>query len=182
MSTATLAGTTFPPLVRTVTVRAAPDAAFRRFTDEMNTWWPLATHSVGQSRARSVEMQPAVGGRIIETLAGGEECVWGTVVEWDPPRRVAFTWHPGREPDTAQDIEVRFEPAGEATQVTLTHTGFERLGSDARAARRAYPLGWTYVMGLYGRRGGPLMALLTALTWVMSRAARRREVDRGQGN
>jgi len=165
---------TCPPLVRTATIPADPEAAFRRFTAEMGAWWPLATHSIGQGRAQSVEMQPEVGGRIVETVAGSEESVWGTIVAWEPPRRVAFTWHPGHEPASAQDVEVRFEPAGAGTLVTLTHTGFERLGKDAKGARRAYPMGWTYVLGLYAGRRGVTMRLLTALTALVSYLSRRR--------
>ena len=30
------------------------------------------------------------------------------VTAWDPPRRVAFTWHPGQSPETSQDVEVTF--------------------------------------------------------------------------
>jgi uncharacterized protein YndB with AHSA1/START domain len=174
MTTATISEATYPPLVRTIAVRAQPEAAFRRFTAEIGTWWPLATHSVGQRNAQRVEMQPGLGGRIIETIDGSEPCVWGTIVAWDPPRRVAFTWHPGREPAAAQDVEVRFEPAGDGTRVTLTHTGWERLGEDARAARRAYPLGWTYVLGLYAQRGGVTMALLTGLTGALAFVMRLR--------
>jgi uncharacterized protein YndB with AHSA1/START domain len=163
----------YPPLVRTVTVAAPPEVAFRRFTAEIGSWWPLATHSIGQARAVGVEMQPGVGGKIVESIAGGEQAVWGTVVAWDPPRRVAFTWHPGHEPAEAQDVEVRFDPAGAGTLVTLTHAGFERLGAKARAARRAYPLGWTYVLGLYAHRGGLTMRLLTLMTDILSFVNRR---------
>jgi uncharacterized protein YndB with AHSA1/START domain len=157
----------YEPLIRTVTVAAAPEAAFRRFTAEMNAWWPLASHSVGQSRAERVEMRPGVGGLIVETIAGGEESIWGTITQWDPPTRVAFTWHPGDEPARAQDVEVRFEPAGAGTLVTLTHTGFERLGEQAKVARRVYPLGWTYVLGRYAEQRGVAMTLIDVLTRVM---------------
>ena len=173
MSTATLSATSFPPLVRSIVVPVGPDAAFRRFTDEMGTWWPLATHSVGRSNATGVRMEPRVGGRIIESTAGGEEVTWGTLNAYDPPRLVAFTWHPGDEPERAQDVEVRFEPAGAGTRVTLTHTGFERLGDNAQMARRGYPLGWTYVLGLYAGRRGVGMALLTGFTRVVMAVAGR---------
>ena len=174
MTTATATTAKYPPLVRTVTLAASADAAFRRFTAEIGSWWPLATHSVGQQKAQTVEMQPAVGGQIIESIDGSEPCVWGTIVAWDPPRRVAFTWHPGHDAGSAQDIEVLFEPAGSGTLVTLTHTGFERLGKEARTARRAYPMGWTYVLGLYARRRGFTMRFISLLTSVVSYFARRR--------
>jgi len=161
--TATATAPAYTPLVKVVTVKAVPDRAFRRFTSEMAAWWPLASHSVGGADSASVEMESRAGGRIVERIRGGRECVWGTITAWDPPRRVAFTWHPGDEPARAQDVEVQFTAEGTATRVRLTHSGFERLGKDARMARRGYPLGWSYVLGLYAERRGPFMV---AVTWV----------------
>jgi uncharacterized protein YndB with AHSA1/START domain len=172
----TAAGTpSFPPLRKTVRITAPPERAFRRFTEELGAWWPLRSHSVGQSDAETVTMDPRVGGRIVEHIRGGREAVWGTVTAWDPPRCVAFTWHPGREPGTAQDVEVRFTPDGTGTRVELEHRGFERLGPAlGRKARRGYPLGWEYVLGIYADRGGPLMWLLSGLTTLLLAAQRLR--------
>jgi len=164
----------FTPLLKAVTVKAAPEQAFRRFTEELGSWWPLRSHSVGEEATETVLMEGRVGGRIVERIRGGREAVWGTVTVWDPPRRVAFTWHPGREPATAQDVEVRFTPLGDRTQVELEHRGFERLGQLARKARRGYPLGWTYVLGLYAERRGPLMLLLGGLTGLILAVRRAR--------
>jgi uncharacterized protein YndB with AHSA1/START domain len=167
----------FTPLRKAVRVNVPPDRAFRRFTTELGTWWPLRSHSVGKGDAESVTMEPRVGGRILERIRGGRETVWGTLTAWDPPRRVAFTWHPGRAPETAQDVEIRFTADGTGTRVELEHTGFERLGPAlGRKARRGYPLGWEYVLGRYARRGGPLMWTLHGLTAVLvalHRARRR---------
>jgi len=160
--------TTFPPVVKQVLVQANAERAFRRFTAEMATWWPLASHSVFEGEAESVTFEGREGGRIVERAPGGRECVWGTVKRWDPPRRVAFTWHPGHEPAQAMDVEVTFTPEGDRTRVQLTHTGFERLGPrDGRMASRGYPIGWVYVLGLYAERRGLVMALLRTLTNVM---------------
>jgi uncharacterized protein YndB with AHSA1/START domain len=167
----------FTPIRKVVRVKATPDRAFRRFTEEMATWWPLRSHSVGQRDAETVVMEPLVGGRIIERMRGGRTVVWGTVTAWDPPRRVAFTWHPGREPGTAQSVEVRFTTDGTGTRVELEHGGFERLGARlGRKARRRYPIGWEYVLGLYAERAGPVMVLLKGLTAVLLALPRRRAV------
>jgi uncharacterized protein YndB with AHSA1/START domain len=162
------------PIVKAVTVRATPDRAFRRFTDEIALWWPLASHSVGEDQAETVVMEGRVGGRIVETIRGGREVVWGTITAWEPPRRVAFTWHPGQAPATAQDVEVRFSPAGDRTRVELEHRGFERLGALGRRARRGYPIGWAYVLGLYAEHQGPLMWLVGGLTTLLMAAQRLR--------
>ncbi len=134
-------------LRKTVEVAAPPERAFSLFTERMAEWWPLATHSVGEERAETVLFEPGVGGRIVERTLDGEEHVWGTVTAWEPPGRVAFTWHPGREADTEQDVEVRFEPSGSGTRVELVHTGWERLGDRAAAVYENYDGGWDFVVG-----------------------------------
>jgi len=141
-----------PPLVKTITVPWPPQRAFHRFTAELASWWPLASHSVGGPRAVRCGFEPQVGGHIYEELDDGTRHIWGTVTAWQPPERVAFTWHPAREPDTAQEVSVRFIPEADGTRLELTHTGWERLGKDARRARRAYPLGWTYVLNCWAGR------------------------------
>ena len=162
------------PIVKVVTVAARPEQAFRRFTEEIATWWPLRTHSVGEERAETVIFEGFVGGRIVERIRGGEEAVWGMVTVWQPPLRVAFTWHPGDDPSKAQDVDLRFTAVGNQTKVELRHSGFERLGAKAARARRAYPLGWTYVLGLYAERRGPMMWMLTGVTDALMAIQRRR--------
>ena len=134
-------------LRKTIEVAAAPDRAFRLFTEGMAGWWPVRTHSVGEDRAETVVFEPGLGGRIYERTLDGDEHVWGTVTAWEPPGRVVFTWHPGRGPDTEQDVEVRFEPSGTGTRVELVHTGWERLGDRAAAVRENYDGGWDLVVG-----------------------------------
>src|SRR5262245_16396138 len=158
------AAPTFTPIRKVLTVKATPELAFRRFTAEIDSWWPRRSHSVGQAESESVAMEGRVGGRIVERIRGGRDACWGTVTAWDPPRRVGFTWHPGQDPGTAQDVEVRFAPVPGGTQVELTHWGFERLGRMGRVARRGYPIGWEYVLGLYAERRGPVMWAMSGLT------------------
>ncbi|MEZ4415574.1 MAG: SRPBCC domain-containing protein [Gemmatimonadota bacterium] len=143
-----------PPIVRETRVPVPPGAAFRRFTREMGSWWPLDSHSVAGSRARSLEFEERVGGTIAEIDDQGQRHVWGTVTVWEPPSRVRFTWHPGREAGGAQDVEVRFEGGDQSTRVTLTMSGWERLAAPlARKARRGYPIGWAYMLDRFaGRR------------------------------
>ena len=168
----------YSPVRKIVSVKATPERAFRRFTAEIARWWPLASHSVGEANAETVTMDDRVGGRIVERIRGGKEAVWGTITAWDPPHRVAFTWHPGDEPARAQDVDVRFVQVGDWTRVELEHSGFERLGADARKARKGYPIGWAYVLGLYAERRGPFMMLMGGLTRILvakqARAERRK--------
>jgi hypothetical protein len=162
--------TTLTPLHKTVTVPWSQERAFARFTAEIGDWWPLRSHSVGGAESVRCVFEGRVGGQIFEELKNGTRHVWGTVMVWEPPARTVFTWHPDRTPDTAQNIEVRFTPDGNGTRLDLIHTGWERLGQDAKKARRAYPLGWTYVLNCWaGRQRSMVNRLLDGLIWIIMR-------------
>jgi hypothetical protein len=137
------------PVVRTVEVPYPPDEAFRRFTRGMGRWWPLGTHSVGGDQAETVRVEEREGGGIVERTRTGEEFRWGTITRWDPPDVIAFTWHPGRDPGTAQSVEVQFGPAAAGTRVKLVHGRWDRFGDGAAEAHAGYGPGWEMVLGRY---------------------------------
>ncbi|HEY2936005.1 MAG TPA: SRPBCC domain-containing protein, partial [Gaiellaceae bacterium] len=88
--------------------------------------------------------------RLVERSKTGEEAVWGEVLAWEPPGRIAFTWHPGyAEGDPMTEVEVRFRAQGGLTVVELEHRGWERLGERAEEARTGYEVGWPVVLGRY---------------------------------
>ncbi len=143
-----------PPVTKVVMFPGSAEQAFDRFTMGIGSWWPLATHSLGrEAQALSVAFERIeTGGRLIERWRDGQHRVWGTLVDVDPPRRLSFTWHVGREADTAQLIELTFAPTAEGkTQVTLVHSGWERLGVVGAQARENYHEGWNPVLALYAR-------------------------------
>jgi uncharacterized protein YndB with AHSA1/START domain len=137
------------PLHKAVTVKRRPEEAFEVFTAGLARWWPLARYSISQERARSCAIEPFVGGAIYEVRDDGERCAWGRVLVWEPPRRFAVTWHPGRDPDTAQEVEVRFLAEGDATRVELEHRGWAKLGERAAETRESYAGGWDVVLGAH---------------------------------
>jgi uncharacterized protein YciI len=139
---------TLEPVRRAVLVPVGPERAFAAFTAEIGAWWPLGSHSVGGARATGVSIEPRVGGRIIETIRDAPADLWGTVTAWDPPRMVAFTWHPGREPEPATEVAVRFRPEAGGTRVELEHRGWERL-ERPEAARTEYHEGWPAVLAAF---------------------------------
>jgi len=160
--------TRFSPLHKTVVVPWSVERAFTRFTAELGSWWPLKTHSVGGPRTVRCVFEGRVGGEIYEELKDGTRCVWGTVMVWEPPGRTVFTWHPDRTPETAQNVEVRFTAEGNGTRLDLVHTGWERLGAEAKKARRAYPLGWTYVLNWWaGRERSAVNRMMDVMVRVM---------------
>lgn len=135
-----------PPVEKSVLLPCAPARAFEAFTAEIAQWWPLATHSIGQEKARGVQIEPRVGGRVYETGADGAEHEWGRVLEWSPPHRLTMTWHPGRMAETHQLLELTFTAEGAGTRLSLVHRGWERLGAKAQATRDNYQSGWTQIL------------------------------------
>jgi hypothetical protein len=160
------------PVVRSVLVSWSQEVAFRRFTGEFASWWPWRTHSVGGTRVRRVVFESGVGGRIFEEHVDGRRFQWGTVLEWDPPSRVKFTFHAARRPEQAQDVEVRFLPEAGGTRLELTATKWENWGKGAARARRGYGAGWGYVLNVWaGRRtaGMRAMDIMAAVMLVVER-------------
>jgi len=144
--------TAVPPVEKTIEVPWDPATAFHRFTAHLADWWPIATYSIFQERAATCALEAGVGGRIFETSTAGEEAQWGTVTAWEPPGRLAFTWHPGYQPEGGQEVEVTFTAAPGGARVRLVHTGWERLaalGRDPLAVRSSYDGGWDRVLAAY---------------------------------
>ena len=144
---------TIAPVKKVVTVGQSVEDAFRIFTDQIGSWWPLDSHSMGGENAVSCGMDGAVGGHVFEELADGTRLNWGEVLTWDPPNRLAFTWQLNRTPEEAQIIEVTFAATESGTRVELTHSGWERLGAQAAEVRAGYASGWEFVfVERYGGR------------------------------
>jgi uncharacterized protein YndB with AHSA1/START domain len=134
---------------KSVTVSASVERAFEVFTAEIATWWPLRTHAVDTERSESVVMESHVGGRLYERTPSGEEHLWGTIVAWEPPSRIVYSWLPGRGAETAQEVEVTFAPEGDGTHVGIRHSGWEKLGDRIEEAVASYDEGWDAVIGRY---------------------------------
>lgn len=136
-----------PPVELAIKVRSSVDEAFRLFTEDISTWWPMRTHSIGEEKTRLVTFEGRVGGEIFETTTDGEKHVWGTVLVWEPPNRLVYTWHPGRTPDTEQEVEMWFRQTPDGTEVAVQHRNWETLGEEAEATREGYANGWRVVLG-----------------------------------
>lgn len=148
---------TIEPVRAEVTVSGSVEDAFRLFTEEIGSWWPLDTHAMDADRATGAAIEPRRGGRVYEIHEDGTEADWGTVLTWDPPRRLVLSWKPNRNPHPPTEVEIRFEPADPGTRVELVHRGWERLGPDAESARTSYGSdgGWHLVLGRYASAGAP---------------------------
>lgn len=136
---------TVQPVRRTVVVNRSVEDAFRVFTEELATWWPVETHSIAKEAVETVVMEGRAGGRLYEREGNGTESEWGRMLVWEPPQRVAFEWH---ITGTPTEVDVRFVPNGAGTRVELEHRGFERI-EDGAARRESYNGGWLVVLGRY---------------------------------
>jgi len=135
------------PLEKTLLVGCPPAHAFRVFTRDFGAWWPLARgFCVSGARVAGCTFEERAEGAIFETDADGKAVPWGRVLSWDPPARVVFTWHPGRDAAGAQEVEVRFEAEGDGTRVTLVHRDWQKLGAEAAKSRAGYDEGWGVVL------------------------------------
>ena len=139
---------------KVVTVDCAVEEAFRVFTADALSWWPVETHSIHET-VREIVFEPEAGGEVYEVATNGEKGHWATVLEWDPPARArARLEHPraprrrdrGRGP-----VQLRGERGPRRARAP-------RLGDRGRwggAEKRAsYDTGWGVVLGRYAERAG----------------------------
>jgi uncharacterized protein YndB with AHSA1/START domain len=145
------------PIRRSILARCSVEQAFKVFTQDMSSWWPLDSHSRAADEelpgvmAVGVEMEPRTGGRILERLSNGERLSWGQIMVWDPPTRLVIAWKPNQKPLPPTELEFSFRVEGGGTRVLLEHRGWERLGKNAEKTRAGYVEGWPKVFdGRYG--------------------------------
>jgi uncharacterized protein YndB with AHSA1/START domain len=153
--------TSTPTSVReSITVEATIDHAFKVFTEEMGTWWPPDHHILRAPLAEMV-FEPRAGGHIYDRGTDGSECRWATVLAYEPPERLVFTWNIGLDwqleddPDRVSEIEVRFSAEGPSrTRVELEHRHIARHGDGWQAMRDTVgsPNGWLIGLQRFAER------------------------------
>ena len=150
---------------KSVRVKAPIERAFSVFVEQMETWWP-ASHHIGTTPFETIIVEPRAGGRWYERNVEGQECAWGTVLAWDAPHRVGFSWHLGPEHDKpewkfdpdmerASQVEISFKAEGpNATLVELVHSKLERHGEGYEQLRALLdgPGAWNGILAVYAQR------------------------------
>jgi uncharacterized protein YndB with AHSA1/START domain len=147
------------PIERGVTVPVPAERAFSHFVDDFAQWWPQ-TYSWSGDVLEDSGIEAFAGGHCYEIGPGGFRCDWGTVIVFERPLRLVFTWqiNPDRTPQPDQErasvVELLFSGSddhGGLCRVTLVHRGFERHGESAEAYRAALngPEGWTFILASY---------------------------------
>ncbi len=136
-----------------VDVPCAPDTAFEIFTAQIGTWWKRGTRYWNDSaKGRELRFEPYVGGRLVEVYDPdtGEGFEIGRVLVWEPGKRLVFTWRQEDwAPSESTEVEVRFEPTGNTTRVTVEHSGWDRVPSAGDGVSGDYGNGWAELLGFY---------------------------------
>ena len=133
-----------------IVVEAPVERAFRVFTERLDEIKPR-DHNLLASDIEATVVEPRAGGRIYDRGADGSECEWATVLAYEPPERVVFSWNvdprwqPEADPARRSEVEVRFVPEGpDRTRVELEHRHLDRHGDGWEGVRGGVdsPEGW----------------------------------------
>jgi uncharacterized protein YndB with AHSA1/START domain len=127
----------YPDVRKSVIVHVPIAKAWAIFTDRPIEWWP-ESHVLVSSPREEITFEPKVGGRYFERAQDGTVCQWGTMLQWDPPNRLAMTWRIDgnwqmiTDDDRASEIEVTFTALSpDTTEVELAHVKLHKHGDEA---------------------------------------------------
>lgn len=128
---------------RSVVVDASIDRAFAFFTRDIGAWWDPNKHLLTEPLEEMV-FELRVGGHIIDRGVSGTENRWATILAYEPPNRVAFSWDIDlawkieSDPAKRSEVHVSFSALGERrTLVELEHRHLDRHGDGWQAMRDA---------------------------------------------
>lgn len=128
-----------------IRVPCSPIQAFEIFTQDIGDWWtdsPLFRFTPRSPGALAFEPPDAKGenGRLIERLPNGKAFEIGPVRLWQPGERLVVGWRMANfGPEHTTEVDVRFEPVGEETRVSVEHRGWDSVPQD-HLARHGFPL------------------------------------------
>jgi uncharacterized protein YndB with AHSA1/START domain len=140
-----------------IVVDAPVDRAFRVFTEQMDKIKPRE-HNMLEVDIETTVFEPRAGGRIYDRGTDGSECEWASVIAYEPPDRVAFSWNINpywqveTDPARRSEVQVRFIAEGpERTRVELEHRHLDRHGDGWEGLRNgvAAPDGWPLYLQRY---------------------------------
>ena len=153
-------------LIVALRVKASPAHAFDIFTREIALWWqPNPLFAFTPRDPGVLAFEPFEGGRFTETRSNGKVFEIGRIRVWQPGQRLVFGWRQATfRPGQETEVEVRFEPVGEETRVTVEHRGWETVPEE-HVARHGFPEGifmrrhaewWQSLLAGFGARANTL--------------------------
>ena len=139
------------------------DRAFAVFVDEIDRWWPRA-FTLGGERVAKVAIEPRYRGRFVETLKDGATNPLGSVLAFDRPSHIVFSWEmradhtPEAGEGASSRVDIRFverEPG--TSEILVVHRDFFRHGENFEAYRNemAGKKGWPLLIEAYAKALAP---------------------------
>jgi uncharacterized protein YndB with AHSA1/START domain len=136
-------------VVSEIKITVPPQRVFDALIDpkQMMSWWTCE-----EGRAKTFTLDPRIGGKWTYDSTSARAKVNGVrdfhcegeVVEFDPPRLLAYTWVANWHDDRSRRTVVRYELIAEegGTRVRVTHSGL----AEEASARKDYSGGWLGVL------------------------------------
>ena len=125
-----------------ISLRVPADAmrAFEAFTCEISSWWrPDRLFQITPHGDGELAFEPGAGGRLITRLENGETFEIGRISAWEPGKRLVFGWRQASfTPEQSTEVEVRFEPVGNGTRISIEHRAWDTIPR-RHVARHGFP-------------------------------------------
>jgi activator of HSP90 ATPase len=117
-----------------------PMGAFEAFTREISSWWsPDPLFQITARGDGELAFEPGVGGRLVTRLNNGETFEIGRISVWEPGKHLVFGWRQASfSPEQSTEVEVRFEPVGNETRVSIEHRAWDTIPQQ-HVARHGFP-------------------------------------------
>jgi len=138
-------------IVSEIEIAAPPERVFKALVDpaQLMQWW-----NSDQCKTEYFEMDTRRGSKwrfgtrksTLDVNGVNQFSCHGDVLEYDPPRVLAYTWIANWHDDKSRVTIVRWEltPVGKGTKVKVTHSGL----AQEDVARKDYSGGWPGVVEL----------------------------------
>jgi hypothetical protein len=139
---------------KTITVDCVVEEAFRVFTTDAISWWPMDSHSIHGDEVEEIVFEEREGGEVYEVTADGTKGHWASVLAWEPPGRLVLAWNILDRETVPTELEIRFTAEEDRTRVDLEHRGWEAVAEDRAEKRKSYDTGWDHVLSVYEGRLG----------------------------
>jgi len=117
-----------------------PTRAFEAFTREISSWWrPNHLFQITPQGDGELAFEPGTAGRLITHLSNGEIFEIGRISVWEPGKCLVFSWRQASfSPEQSTEVEVRFEPVGNETRVSIEHRAWDTI-PQRHVARHGFP-------------------------------------------
>jgi len=130
MSNATITKTTF--------FATTPEVLWSYLTeaDKLGEWY----HPARQDLQAGLDYE-------LYNKENGERWIWGSVLEWNPPEKLVYTFIIPPLEATSSTVTIILEEAHGGTRLTLIHEGIEKLGDAALGLLMPLDDGWDEHLG-----------------------------------